>query len=67
MRDRNTEKFFSHENNSYPPLLSKNADLRSGKKSDLLTREEVVPATCETSAVDWPDVKNTFVSDPPVE
>ena len=35
-------------------MLSKNADLGSSKKSDLLTRlEEVVPATCETSAVDW--------------
>ena len=47
------EEFFSHENNSYPPSLSKNADLRSGKKSDLLTSlEEVIPATCETSTVE---------------
>ena len=33
------------ENNSYPQSLSKNADLRSRKQSNLLTRlEEVVPA-----------------------
>ena len=52
-RDGNMEEFFSHENNSYPPSLSKNADLRSGKKSDLLTSlEEVIPATCETSTVE---------------
>ena len=52
-RDGNMEEFFSHENNSYPPSLSKNADLRSTKKSHLLTRlEEVIPATCETSTVE---------------
>ena len=52
MLDGNIEKFFSHENNSYP-ISYKNADLRSDKKSDLLTRlEEVVSATCETSAVE---------------
>ena len=54
VRDGNIKKNSSHENSSYPSLLSKNADLGSSKKSDLLTRlEEVVPATCETSAVDW--------------
>ena len=50
MRDGNIE-FFNHENNSYPPSSSNNADLQSGKKSDLLTHlEEVVLATCKTLA-----------------
>ena len=53
MRDVNIEEIFSRENNSYPPSLSKNADLRSGKKSHLLMRlGEVVSATCQTSAVE---------------
>ena len=44
--DGNIGQFFSHENNSYPPLSSKNAELRSGKKSDLLTRLEKVVGPC---------------------
>lgn len=49
----NIKEFFSHANNSYSPSLSRNADLRSDKKSDLLNRlEEVVLATCEASVLD---------------
>ena len=52
--DGSIEEIFSHENNSYPQSLSENADLWSGENSNLLTRwEEVVFATCETSAVEY--------------
>ena len=36
VRDGNLDEFFGHENNSYPPSISKNGDLRSGTKSDLI-------------------------------
>ena len=45
--DGNIEEFFSHENNSYPPSLSRKADLHL-----LMCLEEVVPATCETSVAE---------------
>ncbi|KAL8591519.1 hypothetical protein ACOMHN_000534 [Nucella lapillus] len=35
-RDGDLEKFFMHENQPYPPSLSKLGELRSGKKADLL-------------------------------
>ena len=36
VRDGDIDEFFRHENNSYPPSISKNGNLRSGKKSDLI-------------------------------
>ena len=36
MRDGNLNEFFSHENGSYPPSISKNGDLMRGSKSTLL-------------------------------
>ena len=36
VRDGNLNEFFSHENGSYPPSISKNGDLMPGSKSDLL-------------------------------
>ena len=36
-REGNLEEFFRHENQSYPPSLSQNGFLRSGKKADLLS------------------------------
>ena len=36
VRDGNMEEFFRHENQSYPPSLSKFGRLRSGTKADLL-------------------------------
>ena len=36
VRDGNLDEFFSHENCSYPPSISKNGDLIPGSKSDLL-------------------------------
>ena len=36
VRDGNIDEFFRHENNSYPPSISKNGCLRSGTKSDLV-------------------------------
>ena len=36
VREGNLSEFFSHENSSYPPSISKNGDLMSGSKSTLL-------------------------------
>ena len=36
VRDGNMEEFFRHENQNYPPSLSKFGELRSGTKADLL-------------------------------
>ena len=36
VRDGNLYEFFSHENGSYPPSISKNDDLMPGSKSDFL-------------------------------
>ena len=35
-RDGNLDELFSHDNDSYPPSISKNGDLIPGSKSDLL-------------------------------
>ena len=35
-RDGDIQKFFQHENQPYPPSLSKLGELRSGKKADLI-------------------------------
>ena len=52
IRDSNLDEFFSHENKSFPPLLSKNSDLRSGIKSDILTcLEDVHPCSLEKPPV----------------
>ena len=45
VRDGDLDEFFKHENTSFPPSLSKNGDLRSGSKSDLIgCLSEVVTA-----------------------
>ena len=36
VRNENLDEFFEHENQSYPPALTKNGTLRSGSKSDLV-------------------------------
>ena len=46
VRDGNLDEFFAHENTAFPPLLSKNGNLRSGNKADLTTcLREVVTET----------------------
>ena len=41
VRDGNLEEFFRHENQSYPPSLSKFGEMRSGTKADLVACLEV--------------------------
>ena len=36
IRNGNLDDFFRHENQSFPPSLSKNGDIRTGNKSDLI-------------------------------
>ena len=36
MRNGNLDEFFRHENQSFPPSLSKNRDIRTGHISDLI-------------------------------
>ena len=53
VREGNLDNFFRHENQSYPPSISKNGDIRSGTKSDLITcLEEVYSCTTEPPNVD---------------
>ena len=37
MRDGDLDSFFQHENQSFPPAISENGEIRFGTKSDLLT------------------------------
>ena len=53
VRDGNIEEFFRHENQSYPPALSKFGELRSGTKADLL---ECFQDTYPTQTDSIPDV-----------
>ena len=53
VREGNLDAFFRHENQSYPPSISKNGDIRSGTKSDLLTcLEEVHLSTNQKPNID---------------
>ena len=69
IRDGNLDDFFSHENQSFPPSLSKNGDLRPGAKADLLKcLEDVHPCTLEKPVVsciilDGPAVVNMLSPD----
>ncbi|MES9879584.1 MAG: TCR domain-containing protein, partial [Sedimenticola sp.] len=50
VRDGNIAEFFRHENQSYPPSLSKFGDLRSGTKADLVgCLKDTYPAPTEDS------------------
>ena len=42
VRGGSSDKFFSHENQIYPPSLSENGNLRSNTKSDLVTLLEKI-------------------------
>ena len=44
-RDGNLDEFFSHENQPYPPSISKHGELRSCNKSELLKSLETVHTT----------------------
>ncbi|XP_078492496.1 uncharacterized protein LOC144748319 [Ciona intestinalis] len=53
VREGNLAEFFQHENNSCPPALSKNEEIRSGSKADLVTcLEIIVPSSTEKPNVD---------------
>ena len=52
-RDGNIEEFFRHENQSYPPSLSRFGELRSGTKADLL---ECLKDTYPTPQEDTPGI-----------
>ena len=53
VREGNLDAFFRLENQSYPPSISKNGDIRSGTKSDLLTcLEEVHLSTNQKPNID---------------
>ena len=53
VRDGNLEEFFCHENQTFPPALSKDGSLRSGTKSDLLTcLEEIHLSTQDVPVVE---------------
>ena len=42
IRNGNLDVFFRHENQSFPPSLSKNGDIRTGNKSDLIECLEAI-------------------------
>ena len=42
IRNGNLDDFFRHENQSFPPSLSKNRDIRTGSKSDLIECLEAI-------------------------
>ena len=53
VRDGDLDSFFSHENQSCPPALSKFGNLRQGTKSDLLScLDTISPALAERPTVD---------------
>ena len=52
-RDGNLDEFFRHENQTYPPSLSRFGELRSGTKADLL---ECIQGTHPSLKEDTPDV-----------
>ena len=53
VRDGDLDSFFRHENQSFPPSLSKFGSLRSGNKSQLLPiLEDLAPVREEPPAVD---------------
>eukprot|EP00794_Sanderia_malayensis_P011698 gene11698-12917_t len=54
-RDGNIEEFFRHENQSSPPSISQNNELRSGNKADLLHQLESMDdsiSSCEPPEVE---------------
>ena len=52
VREGNLAEFFQHENKSCPPALSKNQEMRSGNKADLIPcLESVAPPSTEKPAV----------------
>ena len=52
IRDGSLDEFFSHENQSFSLSWSKNGDLRSGIKSDILTRlKDIHPCYMEKAVV----------------
>ena len=55
VRNENLDEFFEHENQSYPPALTKNGTLRSGSKSDLVRCLEDLVTTQEKT--NNPDVQ----------
>ena len=52
VREGNLAEYFQHENNNCPPALSKNQEMRSGNKADLIPcLESVAPPFTEKPAV----------------
>ena len=64
VRDQDLDEFFRHENEAYPPSLSKIGELRSGTKSDILPCLE--KCLLQHSKVDTPDVDNIVIDGPAI-
>ena len=62
VQDGNLDEFFSHENQTFPPSLSKDGMLRTGNKSDLLPSLDDIKDTSQ----DKPSVKCIVIDEPAV-
>ena len=62
VQDGNLDKFFSHENQTFPPTLSKDGMLCTGNKSDLLPSLDDIQDTSQ----DKPSVKCIVIDEPAV-